>query len=125
MLFLAIPMYAAPFVLVSVACFAVFRSVPSLQRFAIAAFVAPSAFGACALVGFIGWILFGLHSLRFEPGPGGTLLRIFAFGLFLVVPGVLGSATAVWAVNKAIRVWHRLPIAPSWKERTIAAEADC
>jgi hypothetical protein len=44
--------YAAPFVLLSVAAFFLCLAVPRLRRYALQAFVAPLAFGACSMIAF-------------------------------------------------------------------------
>jgi len=123
MFLLAIPMYAAPFVLMSLLCFAVFLAIPKMRRFAVAALVAPVAFGGCAAAGFISWVLLYHFVLKIQPRPVTGLRWIFDVLAFFVAPGVLGSAAVVWGVSKGIRIWSRLPIAPSWSERASAAKA--
>jgi len=122
MLLLAIPMYAAPFVLVSRMAFAVFLAIPRVHRFAVAALVAPMAFGVCAAAGFISWFLV-CAALKIELKPIAGLRGVVDLVSFFVVPGVLGSLVAVWIANKSVWAWGKLPLAPSWKERTSAAEA--
>jgi len=123
MFLLAVPLYAGVFVVMSLLCFAAFMAVPRLRRHAVAALVAPVAFGGCAAVGFVSWILVCAFLLNIELRPIAGV-RGFLEGLaFFVAPGVLGSAVAVWGMNKVIGVWTSLPLAPSWKERTSAAEA--
>jgi hypothetical protein len=117
-------MYAAPFVLMSVVCFAVFLAIPRVRRYAFAALVAPVAFGGCAAVGFITWVLVCDFLLKMQLRPITGLHGVLDGLAFFVAPGLLGASAAVWCVNQAVRLWWRLPIAPSWRERTSAAEGD-
>jgi hypothetical protein len=123
MFLLAVPMYAAVFVLLSLLCFAVFLAIPRVRRYAAAALVAPVAFGGCAAAGFLSWVLVCAFLLKVEVRPITGPRGFFDVLAFFIAPGLLGSAAAVWVVNKAVRIWWSLPIAPSWKERTSAAEA--
>jgi hypothetical protein len=116
-------MYAAPFVLMSLVCSAVFLAIPKMRRFAVAALVAPVAFGGCAAAGFISWVLLCDFLLQIQLRPVTGLRGIFDVLAFFVAPGVFGSAASVWGVKKGIALWSSLPIAPSWRERTSAAEA--
>jgi hypothetical protein len=122
MFILAIPMYAAPFVLLSLICFGVSFAIRRLRRYAFAALVAPVAFGGCAAVGFISWVLICDFLLKIQLRPMTGLRGVLCGLAFFIAPGVLGSSVAVWVVNKALQL-RNIPLAPSWRERTSAAEA--
>jgi hypothetical protein len=61
--------YAVPFVLISLIAFAVFIAVPRLRRHALAAVVAPAAFGFWALVGHVTCVLVCMFVLKVQPRP--------------------------------------------------------
>ncbi len=121
MLLLAIPMYAAPFVLISLISCAVFLAIPRLRRYALAALVAPVTFGGCAAAGFIAWIVVCNFLLKIELKPMTGLRGALDGLLFFFAPGVLGSSAFVWVANKVVRL-RNIPLAPSWKDRTSTAE---
>jgi hypothetical protein len=99
--------YAAPFVLLSLLCFGVFLAVPRLRRFAIAALVAPVAFGFCAISGYVAWVLVCDFLLKIQLRPVEGVRGIFEILFFFITPGVLGSWAAIWIVGKALRLWKR------------------
>jgi hypothetical protein len=99
--------YAAPFVLLSLLCFVVFLAVPRLRRFAIAAFVAPVAFGFCAIAGYITWVLVCDYLLKIQLRPVEGFHGVIEVAFFFIAPGVTGSWVAVWIVGKALRLWKR------------------
>jgi hypothetical protein len=69
--------YAVPFVLISLIAFAVFIAVPRLRRHALAAVVAPAAFGFWALVGHVTWVLVCMFVLKVQLRPLEGLQRCF------------------------------------------------
>jgi hypothetical protein len=95
--------YAAPFVLISLIAFAVFGAVPRLRRHAIAALVAPAAFGFWALVGYITWVLVSGFVLKIHLRPIEGLHGVFDVLFFFIAPGLLGSWMSVWIILKLIR----------------------
>lgn len=89
--------YAAPFILLSLICFAVFMGVPSLRRQALPALVAPVAFGVCSLAGWIVFALIGWRFLHLQSNPKALLV---AEGLlFYLFPGLVGAWFAVTSVR--------------------------
>jgi hypothetical protein len=99
--------YAAPFVLLSLLCFGVFLAVPRLRHFAIAALVAPVAFGFCAIAGYITWVLVCDFVLKIQLGPVEGFHGVIEVLFFFITPGVMGSWAAVWIVGKALRLLKR------------------
>jgi hypothetical protein len=99
--------YAAPFILLSLLCFGVFLAVPRFRRFALAALVAPVAFGFCAIVGYVAWVLVCNFLLKIQLRPVEGLHGVIEILLFFVTPGILGSWAAAWIVGRAVRFWKR------------------
>lgn len=83
--------------------FAVFVAVPRLRRHAIAASVAPAAFGFWALIGYIAWVLICEFVLKIQLRPVEGLHGIFDVLFFFIAPGLLGSWMSVWIIRKVIR----------------------
>lgn len=93
--------YAAPFILLSLICFAAAVGVPSWRKFALPALFAPVAFGFCSLTGWMIFILVGesvLH-LQFKS----AILITIAAMLFYVLPGALGA----WLSTRLVRLFER------------------
>ena len=80
--------YAAPFILLSLLCFGVFLAVPRFRRFALAALVAPVAFGFCAIVGYVAWVLVCDFLLKIQLRPVEGLHGVIEILLFFVTRGV-------------------------------------
>ena len=100
--------YAAPFVLLSLLSFGVFLVVPRLRRFAIAALVAPVAFGFCAIVGYVAWVLVCDFVLKIQLRPVEGLHGAIEILFFFIIPGVMGSWAAIWIIGKALGLWKRI-----------------
>ena len=105
-------MYAAPFILLSLVAFGVFLAVPRLRRRALAALVAPVAFGFCALAGYISWLLISGFVLKLQLGPVEGLHGVFEVLFFFLLPGIAGAWLAVWLIETALRKWGDKPL---WK----------
>lgn len=89
--------YAAPFILLSLICFAVFTGVPSLRRLALPALVAPVAFGFCSLAAWIAFALIGGYVMHLHSNPG--FLLVIEGLLFYLLPGLIGAWLAIRAVQ--------------------------
>jgi hypothetical protein len=89
--------YAAPFILLSIVCFAASLVVPSLRRFAVQALIAPIAFGFCSLAAWLisAFILWGLLRLKSNP----SYLLPVEGTFFYLLPGLLGAWLAVTIVR--------------------------
>jgi len=86
--------YAVAFFLLSVVTGAVFFVFPKLRPYTLHAFVAPLAFGASAILGWLAIVLFEdfiLH-VNFVPDGNWALMIYIALGL-------CGAATAVYGLN--------------------------
>ncbi len=95
--------YAAPFILISIIAFAVFIAVPRLRRHAIAAAVAPAAFGFWALAGYVTWVLVCMFVLKVQLRPVEGLHGVLDVLFFFIMPGALGSWMSIWISGKVIR----------------------
>jgi hypothetical protein len=71
--------------------FAVFIAVPRLPRHALAAVVAPAAFGFWALVGHVTWVLVCMFVLKVQLKPLEGLHGVLNVLFFFIMPGALGS----------------------------------
>jgi hypothetical protein len=92
--------YAAPFVLLSVAAFLCCVIVPRLREYALQAFVAPLAFGICSIIGFALIALGGAAvSERFGFAfPNWTVLAVCFFAY--IVFGLTGAWLALRLVHR-------------------------
>ena len=93
-------LYAAPFVLLSLIAFFGFLVVPRLRRFALSALVAPAAFGLCAIIGYVAWVLVCRFVLEIQLRPVEGAHGFFDVLFFFLAPGFFGSWAAVWTVKK-------------------------
>lgn len=89
--------YALPFIFLSLLGFAVFVGVPALRRLALAALIAPVAFGFCSLAGWIGFALIDVFLLHLRSNSTGWLTLEGL--LFYLTPGMLGAWLAVRVVR--------------------------
>jgi hypothetical protein len=92
--------YAIPFVIVSLAAFFLFLSIPRLRPYALPALAAPVAFGACSVLGL------GLFMLAVDTSYD-SLPRIVAIGAPLLAYLGSGFAAAWLAIRVAQFVKHR------------------
>jgi len=92
--------YGAPFVLLSLIAFAGFLVLPRLRRFALSALVASVAFGVCALIGYVVWVLVCRFVLKIQLRPVEGVHGLFDVLFFFLAPGFFGSWAAVWTVEK-------------------------
>jgi hypothetical protein len=95
--------YATPFVLISLSAFGVFIAVPRLRRHALAAVVAPAAFGFWALVGHVTWVLVCMFVLKVQLRPIQGLHGVLDVLFFFIMPGALGSWMSIWISGKVNR----------------------
>jgi len=99
--------YAAPFILLSLALFFVCLIVPRLRPYAFRALVAPVAFGFCSIVG-MALIVLSLNSINRNPlfnRPITDAQTYILDALMYFPPGVLGAWLAVNIVRQIENHW--------------------
>lgn len=96
--------YAIPFVIISLAGFFLFLSIPRLRPHAFPALAAPLAFGGCSIIG-LGLFMLAVDT-RYD-----SLPRVVAIGAPLLAYLVSGSAGAWVAIRVVKFVKHRF----DWK----------
>ena len=110
--------YAAPFILISLAGFILCLFVRDFRRFALPALVAPVAFGVCALAGFA---LFAVIGLKVLQSLFGSNIGISGWieGLIFLFSGGLGAWFAITLIQKLERVYIRTAFARQFVLRLI------
>ena len=95
-------LFAIPFILLSIVCFAVCIFNPSLRSYALRMAVVPVAFGFCSVVGAFAIVVLSDKTLHIaalnEPliGFRGVVTGIVIFG----IPGAAGAWLASWLLGR-------------------------
>ena len=92
--------YAIPFVLISMIAFAVFGAIPRLRRHAVAALIAPAAFGFWALVGFVTSVLVCMFVLKIQLRPWKDCTVFLTLSSFSLCRGLLARGCRFGLVAK-------------------------
>lgn len=104
-------LYAAPFVLISILAFIVCLIFPGFRRFAVPTLAAPVTFGICSISGWIAFALIENYFTKVHLRPySGIYLLVQAIAFYLL-PGLAGSAIAVYSLLFLQRRYVQTPYA--------------
>jgi hypothetical protein len=115
--------YAAPFILLSLAAFFVCLLVPSFRPYTFRAMVAPVVFGFCSMFGMVVGVV-ALNSIQKNPLFNRPLTDVQTYvmeALLYFPPGLIGAWLAVTIVKRVEERWLNTELARAFAVRLVIA----